>query len=368
MFLPSRTHHLGRRMIVSNASSWTAAAVRYSENGDPEKVLELTEESVSGDLGEGNVALKLLAAPVNPADINTIQGVYGIKPPLPATPGGEGLAEVLDVGTHVRNVQKGDRVIFSAPMLGTWRTYTTASATQVLKISKEIPLIAGATITINPPTAFRMLYDFVGLRKNDVIVQNAANSAVGQAVIQIAAANNWRTVNIIRDRPNKADTVQFLSSLGATHVITDADFKRKEVLQSLPKAQLGLNAVSGKAVADMVKLMNDRSTLVTYGGMSKQPLLIPTTALIFKDIICCGFWVSRWNDENSTEERIEMLDSLTSLIKDGKLKPPQVEPVLLKDFKQAIQRSQEGFSNRKQLLVMDEQIMTTVQQEIEANR
>lgn len=63
-----------------------------------------------------------------------------------------------------------------------------------------------------------------------------------------------------------------------------------------------------------------------------------------------------------------MLDNLTSLIKDGKLRPPQVEPVLLKDFKQAIQRSQEGFSNRKQLLVMDEQIMTIVQKEIEANR
>ena len=103
-----------------------------------------------------------------------------------------------------------------------------------------------------------------------MIVQNAANSAVGQAVIQIAAANNWRTINVIRDRPNKADTVQFLSSLGATHVITDADFKHKEVIKSLPKARLGLNAVSGKAVADMIKLLDDRATVVTYGGMSKQ--------------------------------------------------------------------------------------------------
>ena len=63
-----------------------------------------------------------------------------------------------------------------------------------------------------------------------------------------------------------------------------------------------------------------------------------------------------------------MLDNLVFLMKQGKLKPPQVEPVLLKDFKQAVQRAQEGFSNRKQLLVMDEEIMDIVTREVEANR
>ena len=36
----------------------------------------------------------MLIAPVNPADINTIQGVYPVKKPLPAVPGNEGVAEV----------------------------------------------------------------------------------------------------------------------------------------------------------------------------------------------------------------------------------------------------------------------------------
>ena len=34
----------------------------------------------------------------------------------------------------------------------------------------------------------------------DVVIQNSANSGVGQAVIQIAAARKLRTINIIRDR------------------------------------------------------------------------------------------------------------------------------------------------------------------------
>jgi len=36
--------------------------------------------------------------------------------------------------------------------------------------------------------------------KGDVIIQNGANSAVGQSVIQIAKAWGIKTINVIRDR------------------------------------------------------------------------------------------------------------------------------------------------------------------------
>lgn len=34
----------------------------------------------------------------------------------------------------------------------------------------------------------------------DSVIQNAANSGVGQAVIQIAAARGINTINVVRDR------------------------------------------------------------------------------------------------------------------------------------------------------------------------
>lgn len=45
-----------------------------------------------------------------------------------------------------------------------------------------------------------MLTDFRSLSAGDYVIQNGANSAVGQAVIQIAAARNLRTINVVRDR------------------------------------------------------------------------------------------------------------------------------------------------------------------------
>jgi len=45
-----------------------------------------------------------------------------------------------------------------------------------------------------------MLLDFVQLKEGDVVIQNGANSAVGQAVVQMAKFKKVKTVNLIRDR------------------------------------------------------------------------------------------------------------------------------------------------------------------------
>ena len=45
-----------------------------------------------------------------------------------------------------------------------------------------------------------MLLDFVNLEPGDWVVQNGANSGVGQNVIQLANIRGFKTINIIRDR------------------------------------------------------------------------------------------------------------------------------------------------------------------------
>ena len=43
-------------------------------------------------------------------------------------------------------------------------------------------------------------HDFVCVTSGDCVIQNGANSGVGQSVIQLAAAWGIKTINIIRDR------------------------------------------------------------------------------------------------------------------------------------------------------------------------
>ena len=47
--------------------------------------------------------MRMLAAPINPSDLNQIQGVYPLRPPIPgAVAGNEGVAEVVAVGPDLR--------------------------------------------------------------------------------------------------------------------------------------------------------------------------------------------------------------------------------------------------------------------------
>lgn len=57
-------------------------------------------------------------------------------------------------------------------------------------------------LNVNPCTAYRMLKDFISLKPGDTVIQNGANSAVGQLVIQLCKLWNYKSINIVRDRIN----------------------------------------------------------------------------------------------------------------------------------------------------------------------
>lgn len=240
----------------------------------------------------------MLNAPINPADINTIQGVYGVTPALPFTLGNEGVGKVESVGSSVKQLKVGDWVIPATNAWGTWRSHAIEKESTLQKISHDIDPVMAATIAVNPCTAYRMLHDFVPLSKGDTVLQNGANSAVGQSVIQICSHLGLRTVNVVRNREGVDQLKEELKAMGADFVLTEEELRSSKLFENVAPPKLVLNCVSGKAVIGLVKAVANGGTIVTYGGMSRQPLVVPTSALIFKDIRIVGYWMTRWNWQN----------------------------------------------------------------------
>ncbi|PSS28102.1 hypothetical protein M430DRAFT_113527 [Amorphotheca resinae ATCC 22711] len=313
------------RRFKSGPYGYTQAkALVYSKYGEPADVLSLHTHSISPSLPSNSLLLRALATPINPADINQIQGVYPAKPPFtsllgtsePSAVGGnEGCFEVASVGASVKSVSKGDWIIMKHTGFGTWRTHTLAEESDVLKVNKEglTPIQVG-TVSVNPCTAYRMLKDFEDIREGQWFIQNGANSGVGRAAIQLGKQWGLKSINIIRDRPDPAATEAMkkeLLELGATKVVTESELMDKGFADQVKewtnggreKVKIGLNCVGGKPTSALVKCLSPSGHLVTYGGMSKQPLQLPTAALIFKDLKFSGFWVSRWSDANPDEKR-----------------------------------------------------------------
>ncbi|XP_059724725.1 enoyl-[acyl-carrier-protein] reductase, mitochondrial isoform X3 [Haemorhous mexicanus] len=257
----------------------------------------------------------MLAAPINPADINMIQGTYPLLSPLPAVGGNEGVGEVLEVGRHVTALKPGDWVIPADAGLGTWRTRGVFPEKMLLKVPSDIPMLCAATLSVNPCTAFRLLADFESLAPGDSIIQNAANSGVGQAVIQIARASGIKTINVVRDRPDLPTLVERLMALGADHVITEEMLRKpemKDIFKSIPRPRLALNCVGGKSTTEMLRHLQPKGTVVTYGGMAKQPVMVPVSAFIFRDMRLRGFWMTQWRKDHAQESMEHELEKKAS--------------------------------------------------------
>src|SRR2546430_16497389 len=99
-------------------------------------------------------------------------------------------------------------------------------------------------LKINPMTAWRLLHDYVDLKKGDWLIQNAANSAAGRAVIQVAHELGYKTVNVVR----RAELVDELRAEGGDVVLVDGEKLRDEVKNATGGAaiRLGRNSVGGE--------------------------------------------------------------------------------------------------------------------------
>jgi trans-2-enoyl-CoA reductase len=157
-------------------------------------------------------------------------------------------------------------------------------------------------LKINPLTAWQLLHGYVELKSGDWVIQNAANSAAGRAVIQIAHALGYKTVNVVR----REELIEELRSEGGDVVLLDDENLRNAVNDAIGGAaiRLGLNAVGGESALRLMNCLTPGGTLVSFGAMSLQPLKIPTGLLIFKDLRFRGIWINKWYDNATPAERM----------------------------------------------------------------
>jgi mitochondrial enoyl-[acyl-carrier protein] reductase / trans-2-enoyl-CoA reductase len=313
-------------------------AVVYERHGNPADVLRVETQPWPTPAAD-EVVVEMRAAPINPADLNAIEGKYPVRPQLPATPGFEGAGVVVDLGPNVQGISAGALVILPHN-LGTWREAAAVKASELVAVPPEIEPVHAAMLKINPMTAWRLLHDYVDLRSGEWLIQNAANSAAGRAVIQIARELGYKTVNVVR----RAELIDELRTEGADAVLVDGENLREEVKNVTSDApiRLGLNAVGGESALHLANCLAPEGTLVTFGAMSLQPLKVPNGLLIFKDLRFRGIWINKWYDNATMSERMEAFRSLFEMAKRGLLKTKVEKAYPIDEAKAAVAHAAQG--------------------------
>ncbi|AMW05755.1 zinc-dependent alcohol dehydrogenase family protein [Gemmatimonas phototrophica] len=266
--------------------------------------------------GAGEVLLELLAAPINPSDVLTITGQYGALPPLPAVGGNEGVGRVAALGEGVTGVAIGDWALLPVGG-GTWASHIVVKAAALMRVPAGGDPLQMAMLTVNPPTASLLLSEFVALNAGDWVLQNAANSGVGEYVIQLAKARGLHTVSVVR----RADAVAPLEALGGDVVLVDGPDLAARVAEATGKAKirLALDAVGGTATDRLAQTVAIGGTVVNYGAMSGEACKVAPGSFVFRNVTLRGFWLAFWFREASPAQQQALFGDLAQRIARGEL-------------------------------------------------
>lgn len=107
------------------------------------------------------------------------------------------------------------------------------------------------------------------LKKGDVVLQNAADTALAAEVVKAAAAKGIHAVSIAPGTPNFAEVSGNLKGLGGFATVTPeyaATWRLKRLLSDLPAPTLGISAGADAGAVEMVKVLASGGTLATYSG------------------------------------------------------------------------------------------------------
>lgn len=323
------------------------AAVYETRGPVPQDVIDCVEQPTPSPAA-GEVLLEMLAAPVNPSDVLSLTGQYGMLPPLPAVGGNEGVARVAALGDGVVNVQVGDFALM--PMSGgTWRTHAVAPAAGLMRLPSGGDPHQLSMLMVNPPTASLLLSEFVPLSDGEWVIQNAANSGVGEYLIQLARARGLRTVSVVR----RADAVAPLEALGGDVVLVDGPDLAARVADGTGKAKirLGVDAVGGSATDSLVQCLAVGGTLVNYGALSGEACKVAPGSFVFRDITLRGFWLVNWFRRSTPAEQQALYGDLAGRIARGELHARVHATYPLAQVRDAVAAAAAGGRNGKILLV-----------------
>jgi NADPH:quinone reductase-like Zn-dependent oxidoreductase len=253
------------------------------------------EEIPTPELMRGQVLVKMTAAPINPSDLVFLRNLYGVKKKLPVVPGfeGSGTVEASNAGPCGRWLI-GKRVAARAPEdgNGTWAEYMAVDSKGVIPLRKDVTFEQGASLLVNPLTAWTLLKRAKKERQSG-FVQTAAASALGLMMERLARRWDLVSINIVRRR----EQGERMKRGGAVHVLDSsaAGFENQlQILCGKHKIRLAFDAVGGELSARVTSAMPRGSKMIVYGALSGDNCQMNPHSLIFEGKRMEGFWVSDW--------------------------------------------------------------------------
>jgi NADPH2:quinone reductase len=318
--------------------------------GEPEEVLQV-REAPEPTPGRGQVRVRMIASPINPSDLLMVRGQYGRQPPLPATPGFEGVG-IVEAGSGLlaRRVM-GRRVAVLNTGDGNWKEQVVIPARQAVPVPKELSDEQAATFFVNPATALILTRYALQVPTGAWLLQTAAGSALGRMIIRLGQRFGFRTLNVVRRR----EQAEELLRLGGTAAVATNDESLTERVAEITGGEgvrYALDAVGGAKGSEIVRMLARGGRLIVYGTLAGEPLTVDPRTLMVGQKCVEGFWLSEWVRVQKPWTMLWLFRQIGKLMRDGVLVSDIGKSFALTDIHAAVRQAQQPGRQGKVLLHM----------------
>jgi NADPH:quinone reductase-like Zn-dependent oxidoreductase len=325
-------------------------AVVFDQFGDPAEVLQIREVP-DPKPGPGQVLVRMLASPIGPADFLTVHGLYGHRPPLPATPGTEGVGIVESGRGLLGRMRVGNRVAVINETGGNWQEKVVVPAMRVVPVARQIPDDQAATFFVNPSTAFILTRLVLKVPQGAWLVQTAAGSNLGRMVIRLGRHFGFRTINVVRRRQQAEE---LLHAGGDAAIATESESieDRVHALTGGEGAPFALDAVGGATGSAVARSLARGGRMLVYGTLAEEPLSLQSRMLFLGVRRIEGFWLSDWARRQSILTMMRLFSRVQELIAKGVLTSEIGPAFSLDNIKAAVRQASTSGRSGKVLLRM----------------
>jgi NADPH:quinone reductase-like Zn-dependent oxidoreductase len=280
-------------------------AITYDQHGDAGRVLRLSEQPAPAAPAPGQVRVRVLSRPIHPGDLAGVEGLPG-EPRQPFTtpriPGVEGMGVIETVGEDVKDLRPGRRVAFF-PVPGAWGEVVTAPTDLVVPVPEGVSAETTALMLVNPLTLLTLLRAVEDAQHGRAgpVVQTAAGSSVGKLVSAAALEHGIPLINLVRSGSGAQILRQRFPGL-TTISTADADW-RAQVQDATGGrgAQVVLDAVGGSLTGELVEVLADGGTLITYGQLGSGSTALESLALTARALTVRGVSIGQWMSRTPAE-------------------------------------------------------------------
>ncbi|MBL6861124.1 MAG: quinone oxidoreductase [Candidatus Pelagibacter bacterium] len=289
-------------------------SIIIKKNGGPE-VLELQDVNV-GSPGPDEIKVTNHAIGLNYIDTYHRSGLYPL--PLPSGIGLEAAGKIDEVGSNVKEFNKGDNIAYAAMPIGSYAQQRIIPSKIAIKVPDGISFQQAATLITKGLTVNYLITKTYNLKAGETILFHAAAGGVGQIFAQWANSIGAKVIGTV----GSDEKIKIAKENGYENVInyTKEDFTKKVMeITNNEGVPAIFDGVGKNTFKGSLACLKTKGMMISFGNASGplDPINVP------KDIQPKGLYFTRPSIAQYFTNRKELqtgADEIFEKVKFGKIK------------------------------------------------